>query len=81
MVTFTWLMGLMGFARSGIRQHWHIYEVVQDTSAYAATPALGYAAQVISASVLIFFSMIAFVFWIGGMIAKPELVPVEKAAE
>src|SRR5437667_199633 len=21
-VTFTWLMGLMGFARSGIRQHW-----------------------------------------------------------
>ena len=23
-VTFTWLMGLMGFARSGIRQHWHL---------------------------------------------------------
>ena len=80
-VTFTWLMGLMGFARSGIRQHWHVYEVVQDTSAYAATPALGYAAQIISASVIVFFSMIAFVFWIGGMIAKPELVPEEKSAE
>ena len=80
-VTFTWLMGLMGFARSGIRQHWHVYEVVQDTSAYAATPALGYAAQIISASVIVFFSMIAFVFWIGGMIAKPELVPEEKIAE
>ena len=26
-VTFTWLMGLMGFARSGIRQHWHVYGV------------------------------------------------------
>ncbi len=78
-VTFTWLMGLMGFARSGIRQHWHVYEVVQDTSAYAATPALGYAAQMISASVVVFFSMIAFVFWIGGMIAKPELVPEEES--
>ena len=81
MVTFTWLMGLMGFARSGIRQHWHVYEVVQDTSAYAATPALGYAAQIISVSVLIFFAMISFVFWIGGMIAKPEFVAAEEEAE
>ena len=44
-VTFTWLMGLMGFARSGIRQHWHVWEVMRDTSECAATPALGYAAQ------------------------------------
>src|SRR2546427_4692228 len=29
-VTFTWLMGLMGFARSGIRQHWHVWQVMQD---------------------------------------------------
>src|SRR6267142_49460 len=29
-VTFTWLMGLMGFARSGIRQHWHVYGVMRD---------------------------------------------------
>jgi hypothetical protein len=43
-VTFTWLMGLMGFARSGIRQHWHVWEVMRDTSEWAATPALGYAA-------------------------------------
>ncbi len=71
-VTFTWLMGLMGFARSGIRQHWHIWEVMRDTSADAATPALGYAAIVISACVLIFLAMISFVFWIGGMIVKPQ---------
>ncbi len=79
-VTFTWLMGLMGFARSGIRQHWHIYEVMPDTTADAATPALGYAAQVISVCVLIFLAIIAFVFWIGGMIAKPQLVPREETA-
>ncbi|MDX1673377.1 MAG: cytochrome ubiquinol oxidase subunit I [Longimicrobiales bacterium] len=77
-VTFTWLMGLMGFARSGIRQHWHIFEVMRDTSAHAATPALGEAAQVITACVLIFLGLIAFIFWLGGLVEKPALVP-EKA--
>ena len=70
-VTFTWLMGLMGFARSGIRQHWHVFEVVRDTSEWAATPALGYAAIVISACVLIFFVLVAFIFWLGGLAEKP----------
>jgi cytochrome bd ubiquinol oxidase subunit I len=80
-VTFTWLMGLMGFARSGIRQHWHVWEVMRDTTPHAATPALGYAAQIISVCVIVFLLMIAFVFWIGGMIAKPELVPSEVSQE
>ncbi len=79
-VTFTWLMGLMGFARSGIRQHWHIWEVMRDTSAHAATPALGYAAVVISACVVIFLAKIAFVFWIGGMIVKPQPAEPPSAA-
>jgi cytochrome bd-type quinol oxidase subunit 1 len=70
-VTFTWLMGLMGFARSGIRQHWHIYEVMRDTSPDAATPALGYAATVISTCVLIFLGLAAFIFWLGGLVEKP----------
>jgi cytochrome bd ubiquinol oxidase subunit I len=73
-VTFTWLMGLMGFARSGIRQHWHIWEVMRDTSEWAATPALGYAAQVISACVIIFLGMISFIFWLGGLVEKSTLV-------
>jgi cytochrome bd ubiquinol oxidase subunit I len=74
-VTFTWLMGLMGFARSGIRQHWHIWEVMRDTSPYAATPALGYAAIIISVCVVIFLGMISFIFWLGGLVEKPQLVP------
>jgi cytochrome bd ubiquinol oxidase subunit I len=74
-VTFTWLMGLMGFARSGIRQHWHIWEVMRDTSEFAATPALGYAAIVISVCVVIFLGMISFIFWLGGLVEKPQLVP------
>ena len=66
-VTFTWLMGLMGFARSGIRQHWHVWEVLRDTSVDAATPALGFAANMISACVLIFLGLVAFIFWLGGL--------------
>jgi cytochrome bd-type quinol oxidase subunit 1 len=75
-ITFTWLMGLMGFARSGIRQHWHIWEVMRDTSEYAATPALGAAANMISLCVVIFLALVAFIFWLGGLteraVSKPE---------
>ena len=80
MVTFTWLMGLMGFARSGIRQHWHVWEVMRDTSEFAATPPLGYAAQVISICVLIFLGLVAFIFWVGGLAEKPIVSPARKEA-
>jgi hypothetical protein len=69
-ITFTWLMGLMGFARSGIRQHWHVFEVMRDNSAQAATPALGYAANMITACVVIFLGLVAFIFWLGGLAEK-----------
>ncbi|HJS42062.1 MAG TPA: cytochrome ubiquinol oxidase subunit I [Gemmatimonadales bacterium] len=73
-VTFTWLMGLMGFARSGIRQHWHVWQVMPDTSASAATPALGYAAIMISTCVLIFLGLVGFIFWLGGLAEKSTFV-------
>ncbi len=76
-VSFTWLMGLMGFARSGIRQHWHVWEVVRDTSPWAATPALGYASIIISFCVLLFLALVAFIFWVGTLAEKP-LVPQAK---
>jgi cytochrome d ubiquinol oxidase subunit I len=66
-VTFTWLMGLMGFARSGIRQHWHGYAVLRDTSPEAVTPALGYAANVITVVTIVFFLLVSFIFWLGGL--------------
>jgi hypothetical protein len=66
-VTFTWLMGLMGFARSGIRQHWHVWEVMRDTSPQAFTPALGAAANMITVCVAIFLSLVAFIFWLGSL--------------
>jgi cytochrome bd-type quinol oxidase subunit 1 len=66
-VTFTWLMGLMGYVRSGLRQHWHVYGVIRDTSPDAFTPTLGYATQVVSVTVLVFFALIGFIFWLAGM--------------
>jgi cytochrome bd ubiquinol oxidase subunit I len=66
-VTFTWLMGLMGYVRSGLRQHWHVYGVMRDTSVDAFTPTLGFATRVVSVTVLIFFALIGFVFWLASL--------------
>jgi len=70
----------MGFARSGIRQYWHVWQVMQDTSKYAATPALGYASKMISLCVLIFLTLVAFVFWLGGLAEKSTFVPLTPGA-
>jgi cytochrome bd ubiquinol oxidase subunit I len=71
-VTFTWLMGLMGYVRSGLRQHWHVYGVVRDNSADAFTPTLGFATEVVSATVLLFFLLIGVVFWITSLHDRPD---------
>ena len=71
-VTFTWLMGLMGFARSGIRQHWHVYGVLRDSSVDAVTPALGYASNVITIITIAFFALVMFIFWLGGLAEKGQ---------
>jgi len=71
-VTFTWLMGLMGYVRSGLRQHWHVYGVIRDQSPDAFTPTLGFATQVVSATVLAFFLLIGVVFWITSLHERPD---------
>jgi cytochrome bd ubiquinol oxidase subunit I len=74
-VTFTWLMGLMGYVRSGLRQHWHVYGVIRDTSPDAFTPTLGFATQIVSVTVLIFFFLIGVVFWITSLHDRPAFEP------
>jgi cytochrome bd ubiquinol oxidase subunit I len=78
-VTFAWTMGLMGYVRSGMRQHWHVYGVMQDTSLDAFTPTLGFAANVITVIVLIFFTFIGIVFWLSGLSGKPYWAPKAEA--
>jgi cytochrome bd-type quinol oxidase subunit 1 len=71
-VTFTWLMGLMGYVRSGLRQHWHVYGVIRDNSPDAFTPTLGFATQVVSVTVLMFFALIGFVFWLSSLHGRAD---------
>ncbi len=58
------LMSLMGYARSSSRVHWHIYGVMRDTSDYAYSPALGYAAAFMSLNTFVYCLLVAFIFWV-----------------
>jgi cytochrome bd-type quinol oxidase subunit 1 len=60
-------MTLMGYARSSSRVHWHIYGVMRDSSEYAYSPALGYAAAFMSLSTFLFCLLVAFIFWVASM--------------
>lgn len=78
-ITFTWTMGLMGYARSGMRQHWHVYGVMKDTSPDAFTPTLGFATKVVSVTTLIFFGFISIVFWLSSLQGRKDWAPEAKA--
>jgi len=66
-VAFTWLMGLMGYIRSGIRQHWHVNGIFRDNSVNAFTPDLSFAANTVSFATILFMSMVIFVFWLASV--------------
>jgi hypothetical protein len=46
--------------------------VIRDNSADAFTPTLGFATQVVSATVLLFFVLIGLVFWITNLHNRPD---------
>jgi cytochrome d ubiquinol oxidase subunit I len=58
--------------RAGMRQHWHVYGVMRDTSPDAFTPTLGFASNIVSLTVIIFFAFIAIVFWLSGLTDKKK---------
>ncbi len=73
-------MGLMGYVRAGLRQHWHVYGVMRIRLQEAFTPTLGFAAGVVSVTVIIFFTFISIVFWLSGLSGKKKWVPEETGA-
>ena len=74
-VSIVMLMGLMGFIRSGLREDWHVYGVLQDTSDWAWTPTNAYMARIVGAIVLLFLGLVAFVFWVAGLGEKKDKGP------
>ena len=68
-VSFTWLMALMGYIRSSVRLFWHVMEIFRDSSPWAFTHTIGFAANVMSFNVLVFWVFCLFVFWLGELTA------------
>ncbi len=73
-VTIVLTMGLMGFVRSGLRENWHIYGVVRDTSEWGFTPTTAVMTQMVGGITLLFLTVVSFLFWLSGLDEK-EHVP------
>lgn len=69
------LMSLMGFIRSGLREDWHIFGVLRDTSEGAFTPSMAVMARVIAGIVAAFIALVGFVFWLAGLGEHGEEAP------
>ncbi|HLF87696.1 MAG TPA: hypothetical protein VI451_02020, partial [Anaerolineales bacterium] len=69
------LMSLMGYIRSGLREDWHVFGALRDTSASAFTPTMAYMARVIAGIVAAFIALTAFVFWLAGLSETGEVEP------
>ncbi len=83
-VTIVVLMAVMGYIRAGLREAWHIYGVMPDTSPSSYTPAMADMALVSSAISFLFLASIAFLFWLAGLAEDthaPALVPVAGASD
>lgn len=77
-VSFTWLMALMGYIRSSVRLFWHSMEVFRDNSPWAFTHTIGFAANVMSLNVLIFWTFCLFVFFLGELGSKKGVPKMEE---
>jgi len=59
-------IGLMGFIRSGLREDWHIYGVMRDTSQWNFTPTNATMAKMVSLCLVTFLGIVSFLFWLTG---------------
>ena len=81
-ISFTWLMGLMGYIRSSVRLFWHVTEVVRDNSVDAYTLTIGEAGKMLTFNTLFVWVQFVVVFWVGSLSGEkeqakaPEGVPV-----
>ncbi len=83
-ITFTWLMGLMGYVRSSVRAHWHVYTVVKDNSADNFIPSVSHVGTMVTLATLLFLAILLFIFWIANLSGvkqpRPEAMSVEGGA-
>ncbi|HSM09306.1 MAG TPA: cytochrome ubiquinol oxidase subunit I [Gemmatimonadota bacterium] len=63
-------MGMMAYVRSGLRENWHIYGVMEDTSRWAYTPGIGVMAEMVGGITIVFLLAISFLFWLASLTAE-----------
>ena len=66
-VAFTWLMALMGYVRSNVRTHWHVYTIMKDNSPDNYIPAIGHAGNMMTMVTVMFILIVLFIFWISSL--------------
>ncbi len=63
-------MGLMGAIRELARQDWHVYTVLRDITPYWYTPPLAHTSIMVGIATLTFFTLMAFIFWVGFKLSR-----------
>ena len=74
-VAFTWLMALMGYVRSSVRTHWHVYTVMKDNSPDNYIPAIGHAGNMMTIVTVLFLLFVLFIFWVASLSDKNQARP------
>jgi cytochrome d ubiquinol oxidase subunit I len=77
-IAFTWLMALMGYIRSSVRTHWHVYAVMKDNSPDNFIPPLQTVGNMVTGITLLFLVFVLFIFWIANLSGTRQLPPAMK---
>jgi hypothetical protein len=63
-------MGMMAYVRSGLRENWHIYGVMEDTSQWSDTPSIAVMTRMVGGITIVFLLALSFLFWLAGTFGK-----------
>ncbi len=75
LIAFTWLMSLMGYVRSSLRAHWHVYAVMKDASPDNFIPALSHVGNMVTLTTVLFLLFLLFIFWIASLGSTKQATP------
>ena len=80
-VAFTWLMALMGYIRSSVRTHWHVYTIMEDKSPDNFIPPLQTVGNMVTGITLLFLVFVLFIFWIANLSGTRQVPPATEGAQ
>jgi len=63
-------MGMMAYVRSGLRENWHIYGVMEDTSRWASTPSIAVMTRMVGGITFVYLLALSFLFWLAGIFGR-----------